>query len=43
MACIYENSKYYTKAVADAVDIIEPIGYKYFNESETKKITFKKK
>jgi hypothetical protein len=43
MACIYENSKYYPKSFADAAKIVEPIGYKYFNESDSKKIVFKKK
>lgn len=41
--CIYERSRYYTKAFADPLQIAEPVGYKFLNnQAETKKV-YKKK
>lgn len=36
MSCIYKRSKYYTTATLNPQDIVEPIGYKFLNESESK-------
>lgn len=43
MSCIYERSSYYAKAVLDPCRIIEPIGYSFLNETDSKKQVFKKK
>ena len=29
MACIYQSSKYYAKAKAEASSVADPIGYKF--------------
>lgn len=43
MICIYQKSKYYAITKLDPLQIVEPIGYKYLNQSQKPKITIKRK
>lgn len=43
MNCIYQRSKYYARAKAEAQSIVEPIGFKFLNtEVKPKTIVSKK-
>lgn len=43
MTCIYKRSKYYQQAALDPLNVIEPIGYKYLQQTSKPKIALKKK
>ena len=43
MSCIFKRSKYYSAATLNPQDIVEPIGYKFLNEAEERKVAKQKK
>lgn len=42
-SCIYQSSKYYRQAFSNHFDVVEPLGYNFFNAGEVSRSVKKKR